>query len=326
MGKISNVNKVVNNMKKKLLSSKKTIIVFIAALFILIYCIYLLIKLLINPTNTFIVENAKIYKEESTTGYILRDEQIVQNEATSGNIVHLKAEGEKVANGEAIYRYSMENEQELNSKIQELDIQIQEAMENENNLFSSDIELLETQIETKLDDIYESTNIQEIEQYKKNITTSITKKAKIAGELAPKNSYLKNLVQERTNYENQLNSGSQYIYANRSGIISYRVDNLESKLTVTDFSYLNKKFLESLNIKTSQIIATSDTNVKIIDNLMNHICNFGFIVFTKPFFKFCLGLCFNFWRYTFCNCKYSTRNSSHVVCITNSWHEIWDSV
>lgn len=271
MGKISNVNKVVNNMKKKPLSSKKTIIVFIAALFILIYCIYLLVKLLINPTNTFIVENGKIYKEESTTGYILRDEQIVQNEATSGNIVHLKAEGEKVANGEAIYRYSMENEQELNSKIQELDIQIQEAMENENNLFSSDIELLETQIETKLDDIYESTNIQEIEQYKKNITTSITKKAKIAGELAPKNSYLKNLVQERTNYENQLNSGSQYIYANRSGIISYRVDDLESKLTVTDFSYLNKYFLESLNIKTSQIIATSDTNVKIIDNFRCYI-------------------------------------------------------
>jgi hypothetical protein len=34
--------------------------------------------------------------------------------------------------------------------------------------------------------------------------------------------------------------------------------------------------------------------VKIIDNLMNHICNFCFVVFTKPFFKFCLGLRFNF--------------------------------
>lgn len=271
MSKSNNMNNVMYNMKKKPLNGKKTIIAIILAGFFLVYCIFLLVKLLINPTNTFIVENGKIYKEESITGYILRDEHIVQNENTNSKIVHLKAEGQKVANGEAIYRYSMDNEAELNEKIKQLDIQIQEAMENENNLFSTDIKLLESQIEEQLEDIYESTDIQAIAQYKKDITNSITKKAKIAGELAPSGSYIKGLIAERTDYENQLNTGSQYVYANKSGIISYRVDNLESKLTVGDFSYLNKKFLDSLNIKTSQIIATSTNNAKIIDNFKCYI-------------------------------------------------------
>lgn len=271
MSKSNNINNVMYNMKKKPLNGKKTIIAIIVAGFFLVYCIFLLVKLLINPTNTFIVENGKIYKEESTTGYILRDEQIVQSENTNSKVVHLKAEGEKVANGEAIYRYSMDNEAELNEKIKQLDTQIQEAMQNENNLFSTDIKLLESQIEEQLEDIYESTDIQAIAQHKKDISTSITKKAKIAGDLAPSGSYIKSLISERTDYENQLNSNSQYVYANKSGIISYRVDNLESTLTVGDFSYLNKNFLESLNIKTSQIIATSATNAKIINNFKCYI-------------------------------------------------------
>lgn len=58
---------------------KKTKIVIIISCIIFIYCIYLFIKLLANPTDTFIVEQGKIYKEETQEGYIIRDEQIIQN-------------------------------------------------------------------------------------------------------------------------------------------------------------------------------------------------------------------------------------------------------
>ncbi len=262
---------LMNNMKKSPLNSKKTKIAIIIVGVFLVYSIYILIKLLINPTNTFIVEKGKIYKEESTTGYIIRDEQIVQNDNSNGKVIHIKEEGEKVAKGEAIYRHSINNEQELNEKIKQLDVKIQEAMQKENNLFSTDIKLLDSQIEQQLVDIFESTDMQEIKHYKKEINNYTTKKAKIAGDLAPSGSYIKGLIAERTDYENQLNSNSQYIVANRSGIISYRVDNLENTLTVGDFSYLNKDFLESLNLKTSQIVATSSTNAKLINNFECYI-------------------------------------------------------
>ena len=271
MKKSKNVDDMVYDIKKKPLNGKKTVIAIILACIFLVYCIYLLIKLLINPTNTFIVEKGKIYKEEALTGYILRDEQVIENSGSTGKIIQLKSEGKKVANGEAIYRYSLENENELNDKIEQLDIQIQEALQKENTLFSTDIKLLENQIEEKLENVYESTDIQKIEQYKKEISNSINKKAKIAGDLTPSGSYVKQLIQQRSEYENQLNSSSKYVYATKSGIISYRVDNLENILTVEDFSYLNKDFLDSLNIKTSQIIGSNGANAKIINNFKCYI-------------------------------------------------------
>ena len=183
----------------------------------------------------------------------------------------MKAEGKKVANGEAIYRYSLENEEELNKKIEELDVQIQEALKNENSLFSSDIKLLENQIEEKLENIYEDTDIQEVEQYKKEINTAMNKKAKIASTLASNGSYVQELIAQRSNYENQVNSNSKYVYSNKSGIISYKVDDLESKLTVGDFSYLNKQLLESFNLKPGQIIASNNNKAKIVNNFNCYI-------------------------------------------------------
>ena len=89
--------------------------------------------------------------------------------------------------------------------------------------------------------------------------------------MTPDGSYIKQLIQQRSEYENQLNTNSKYIYANKSGIISYRVDGLESKLTVQDFSYLSKDFLESLNLENSQIVAINNSSAKIIDNFKSYI-------------------------------------------------------
>ena len=165
----------------------------------------------------------------------------------------------------------MENEDELNKKIEELDQQIQDALQNENTLFSSDIKLLETQIEEKLENVYENTDIQEIEQYKKDINSAMNKKAKIASTLATNGSYVQQLIEQRSGYENQVNSNSKYVYSNKSGIISYKVDDLESKLTVGDFSYLNKQLLESLNLKTGQIIASNNSKAKIVNNFSCYV-------------------------------------------------------
>lgn len=262
--------RIVNNKEKIVISKKRVILIGTTVIF-LIYCTFLLIKLLRNPTDTFIVENGKIYKEESTLGYIIRDEQVIENEENSGKIVQLKTEGKKVANGEAVFRYSLENEDEIKEKIEELDKQIQEALQNENNLFSTDIKLLESQIENTLEKVYENTNLQQIEQYKKEIGNEITKKAKIAGNLTSNGSYVKQLIQQRSEYENQLNTNAKYVYSNKSGIISYRIDDLESKLKVDDFSYLSKEFLDSLSLKSGQIVGSNSSKAKIVNNFKCYI-------------------------------------------------------
>lgn len=274
VNKESNINNVMEDIKKKPLNGKKTKIAIFLAIAFMIYCIFILVKLLTNPTDTFIVEQGKIYREENVEGYIIRNENVVENDVSSSNIIHLKNEGDKVAKGEAIYRYALENENEINEKIKELDNQIQGALKSESSFFSSDIKLIENQIESQLQVIHENTNMKELEHYKKNITTLINKKAKIAGELSPSNSYIQDLIKQRSNYENMVNSGSKYIYADRSGLISYKVDGFENKLTTGDFTYLNKNFLNSLNLKSSKIIAASNNEAKIIDNFK---CNIAFL-------------------------------------------------
>lgn len=256
--------------KKKLNNKKYTIFLIIVAA-ILLYLIYAVFNLIIKPTDTFIVENGKLSSEETYQGYIIRNENVLKGENYKNGISQIKSEGEKVAKGEAIFRYYTNNEENLKKQIEELDIKIQEAWENETNIFSGDIKVIETQIETKLDDMYHTNELQRIKEYKNDLDSYITKKAKIAGELSPAGSYLKELVEQRSQYENQLNEGSEYLVADKSGVVSYRVDGLEEVLTPANFGYLSKKTLEDLDLKTGQIISTSEESAKIIDNFSCYI-------------------------------------------------------
>ena len=253
------------NTKKSKKINKK-IIVLLVLIAIIIYSVVIIYNLIKNPTDTFLVENGEIFSEESTTGYIIRDETIVEGNNYKNGMVYIKSELDKVAKGESVFRYYSNNEEELIKKINDLDIKIQEAMRKENNIFSSDIKLLDNQIEQRLMDIYKQNDIQKIKEYKKDINTYVTKKAKIAGDLSPSGSYIKKLIDERSKYENELNNGSEYIKAPKSGLLSYRVDGLEDVLGVDDFSKFNKSFLDGLKLKTGQIIATSDEKGKIVDN------------------------------------------------------------
>ena len=132
--------------KRKRQFNKKIIIyfvIFLVALY-LIYTIYLLVK---QPTDIFTLEEGTLYSEETDVGYIIRDEVVIQGENYKNGMEKIKAEGEKVAVNEAVFRYYTKNEDALKEKIAELDTKIQEAMASETNLLpAADIRSLETQI------------------------------------------------------------------------------------------------------------------------------------------------------------------------------------
>lgn len=268
-----NFNNKEKTTNKKRISKLKVSIVIILLVIVLIYASYLVVKLIENPTKTFIVKNGKITQEENLVGYIVREERVVKGKNYKNGMVKIKNEGEKVAKGDSVFRYYSSKEEDLKNKISELDIKIQEVMKNEQRVFSSDLKLLENRIEKELNLVYGINNLQKIQEYKKNIDFNITKKAKIVGKYSPAGSYLKQLLEEKERYENKLNEDSEYINAPESGIVSYRVDGLEDVLKMENFSQLNKNFLESLNLKTGQIVAGSEEVGKIIDNYQ---CNIVF--------------------------------------------------
>ena len=267
----SNNSKKKNNKLIKLLKKHKRKILMLALLCIVIYIIYAVIQLIKDPTDTVYVEMGQIQEEEIAVGYIIRDETVVKGKNYKNGIEQIKTEGEKVAKGEAIFRYYSNNEKSLVEKIADLDEKIDKAMAETDNLPSADARALEEQIDTKINQLYGASDLKVIQNSKEEIINNMTKKAKLTGELSPAGSYLQKLIDERNEYEKQLNSSSESLTATKSGLISYRVDGFEDILTPGDFDKYTKEFLDDLNLKTGQIIPTNNESGKIIDNYYCYI-------------------------------------------------------
>ena len=164
------------------------------------------------------------------------------------------------------------NEEELEKKITELDEQIQEAINGQNSsIYSTDIQILDKQIEEKILSVQKINNIKEIETYKSDISAFMIKKAKIAGELSPAGSYINKLIIQRSEYENQLNSGQEYIKSTLSGIVSYKIDGYEEEINAKDLEKITKDKLENIKIKNGQLVSTSSEQGKIINNFYCYI-------------------------------------------------------
>ena len=157
---------------KKVKNKKKIIIGIIFALIslYLMYAVYLLIK---QPTDKVTVENGTLYLEETGVGYIIRDEKVVKGNNYKNGMEQIKTEGEKTAKGESIYRYYSKNESDLTKQIAELDTKIQEALEGQTNLYTSDIKLIENQLDEKIEQLNETTDISKLTEYKKEINKLI---------------------------------------------------------------------------------------------------------------------------------------------------------
>lgn len=225
-----------------------------------------------KPTNVFLVENGKIFLMESTIGYVIRNENVIQNEKNENEILQIKTEGQRVANGDTVLRYYSNEETSIQKEIENIDIQIQEILENNQLGTTSDIKkALENQAKTQLNELYKNNELQKMQEYKKDISETIGKKAKIIGNLSSDNTVLTNLIKQREELEKQLNENATDLKAAQSGIVSYKVDGLEEKLKTDDFSYINKSFLENLELKAGQIIANTDEKVKIINNFEGYI-------------------------------------------------------
>lgn len=258
--------------KRKLKYNKKYNILFaIAAVIILLYIVYAIIRLIKSPTDVFIIKEGTVSLEESTVGYLIREETVIKGDNYQNGLVQIKAEGEKVSNGDAVFRYYNSEEEVIVKQIEEIDSKINEALGNQTEIFSADIKALDKQIEQRIENLSTYTDTEKIKEYKNDINTYLTKKSKIAGEQSPTGSYIKQLYQERSIYEAKLNQSTEYVAATMSGVVSYRVDGLENVLTIQDFSKINKELLESLNLKTGQIVATNNQEGKIINNFECYI-------------------------------------------------------
>ena len=249
--------------------SKKLIAIF-SALIIITYMIWAIFLLVSRSSETYIVRQGTLTQEDETVGYIIRDEKVEKGEDYENGIYEIATENQRGAVGDSIFRYYSDSEKKITEQVEEINKQIQEILEQENEVTSADIKAIESQIEEKIEHINTINNYQEIVEDKKNIDEVISKKINFIGDVT-ENKDIKKLVKDRKALEEKLKSGSKYQKAQMSGIVSYRVDGLEETLTPEKFNDINEKLLNSLDIKTGEIISTSDECGKVIDNFKCYI-------------------------------------------------------
>lgn len=261
-----------NSFKKgaKDLGKGQKIVAVLSGIVIISYIIYAIYLLIVHSNDTYIITQGTISQEDDGVGYIIRDEQVKKIDDYTNGIYTIASEEQRVAIDEPIFRYYSDTEKQITDQITEINYKIQELLEKDKSVTSADIKAIENQIENKVEDINTLNNYQEISEYKKNIDTLISKKINFIGDVT-ENKEVKNLIKERKTLENKLKNGSEYQRAPKSGIVSYRVDGLEEKLTPENFSIINEKYLESLGLKTGQIISASNESGKVIDNFKCYI-------------------------------------------------------
>ena len=257
------------NTKAKL--NRKRLVIAIIVVFAVIYILYAVILLTKNESGTIFVEQGTIHQEETVVGYIIRNEQVIKNEEYQNGIIQIAGEGEKVYKNEAIFQYYSDEAKELSNQIIGLDLLIQEKLKTEKITSNSDIKLIETQIEEKLESLRQLNNIQEITENNKSINNLLERKISTLGENNGATDELKKIIKQRNQINQQIRNSTKYLTAPISGIVSYKVDGLEEELTVKEFSKYTSEYLENLNIKTGQIIATSGEAGKVIDNFTYYI-------------------------------------------------------
>ena len=150
----------------KNINKPKLVIVILLLIAVLVYITLGVYNLIKNPSDSVIVYEGSISEEETVNGYIIRDETVISGENYKNGMVQIKSEGDRVASGDPIFRYYTSGEEDLKEKIAQLDVKIQEAMEENNeDLFSTDTKLLDTQISETLDKIYDLNDAQEIKAH-----------------------------------------------------------------------------------------------------------------------------------------------------------------
>ncbi|MBQ9280064.1 MAG: hypothetical protein IJ215_03335 [Clostridia bacterium] len=257
--------------KKKVIQNIALVIISIVII-IIIYFIVSIVRLFQKPVDTVMVKKGELINYEEVTGYIIRDEEIVDTTEYDGTVKSEMEDATRVSRGSAIMTFVSKSEQQIVDKIAILDEKIDKAIESKQTIFTNDVKALDAEIETSIySNIKENHNLNSIKEYKKYLNEKIEKKAKIVGELSPAGSELKNLMNERTAYEKELNDSEKLLLAPKAGLVSYRVDNLENVLTSSSISTLTSKDLSNIKVALNQVIPVNLNRVKIIDNFECYI-------------------------------------------------------
>ena len=107
------------------------IFLVLIVIILIIYLIYNTARLIMSPTDTFVVENGTLNVSETVDAYVIRNEKVLQGKNYMNGMEKTISEGKRAAAGEAVFRYYVNGEDTIKTEIAELDKKISEAQKSE---------------------------------------------------------------------------------------------------------------------------------------------------------------------------------------------------
>lgn len=250
----SKVNSLYKNNKETVYIILLAVIGFVS-IFVYKYCF--------KSKTTYTITNGYVEKTTDTIAYIVKDEAVldISNNAT----IPVIEQGKRVAKGETIAIYKNDKYDAYLKKVEELDKEIKNMIKDLPTVYSSDINAIDASIQELVKELKKETSYIKMQEYKVKIDELSYKKVSLLGQLSPTGSKIRELIDKRNEFEKTNENSSDNIVATRSGVVSYKIDNLENVVTTNNLLKCNISELNNL-IEKYKNGYESNYGIKIIDN------------------------------------------------------------
>ena len=214
-----------------------------------------------------LLENGTIEKSGLYTAYVVKNEALLKKDVTKV-LVPVTAEGSKVPKGGIVATYRGEEYSNYEEKLAKMDKEILELMKDLPPIYSSEIDAIDKTIYSLLKESIHETSYSKMQEYKQRINSYINKRAGIIGELSPDGAEIKQLIEDRNKYESQAKKSNDNILAPITGLVSYKTDGLEDKLSAKNIDSLSYSLIKSY-VDSSDLV--NNTDIKIVNNYEAYI-------------------------------------------------------
>ena len=248
---------------------KNNIKTFIITLVLIIgFVIFSICNELFNTKEIYTVVNGYVEKFVDTSACVIKKETIVPLQKDS--VVPVIEQGKRVGVDQQIAVYRTESYDNYLEKIDEMDKQIQTLVNDLPPTYSADIESIEEQISKLSKEAIGQTSYIKMQEYKSKIDELTYRKIVLLGELSPDGSKIRELIDNRKKFEEESKSSQDNIKATVSGIVSYRIDDLESIANIDNILNYTYSDLDNIFEKYSKN-NTNKFGIKIIDNFKAYL-------------------------------------------------------
>lgn len=261
------MSKVIDFLK----SNIKVIIVFIL---ILCFVIFFFSRNSLKKKTTYTVVDGTIEQSDETNLYVLKNETLVDYDSTQP-VTAIVDQGKRTAKGEAIATYKSENYDDNQSKIDDIDKQIQTLVKDLPPTYSADISNIDNEILKYSTQIQNETSYTKMQEYKAKLDELAYKKITVIANTTPDSSAIRDLVNQREELVNIGKQSSNNIWSPVSGLVTYKIDGLENSYEYNNIPSYDIQDFENIISKYDGTI-NSEFGIKIVDNY-----NIYFLVKTK---------------------------------------------